>query len=252
MLVGLVVLGFSVYVSQEPEAQDIIRASGHYVAVQIALYALMGVGGITLITALFGCCGAYHESQCLLGAYFIILLVIFTSQVTGATLGYVFREERHFDLRLLMIICIAISCLDSFPDQIMQHVEQQMFEGVEEYSMLRDQRENPSPFMDNIHRVLQCCGVNGYTDYRDRIPVTCCDRRKSNCNELQLTPDEVYTEGCKEKYKRFFKDKLIVFFLIAVSIAAFEIFCLLFSMVLCCAIRQYHSDYYGVDYAIAT
>nr|AFY24237.1 tetraspanin 1 [Opisthorchis viverrini] len=228
VLVGLVVLGFSVYVSQEPEAQDIIRASGHYVAVQIALYALMGVGGITLITALFGCCGAYHESQCLLGAYFIILLVIFTSQVTGATLGYVFREE------------------------IMQHVEQQMFEGVEEYSMLRDQRENPSPFMDNIHRVLQCCGVNGYTDYRDRIPVTCCDRRKSNCNELQLTPDEVYTEGCKEKYKRFFKDKLIVFFLIAVSIAAFEIFCLLFSMVLCCAIRQYHSDYYGVDYAIAT
>ncbi|CAH8537328.1 unnamed protein product [Dicrocoelium dendriticum] len=227
-LVGLAVLGFSVYVSQEPEAQDIIRASGQYLAVQIILYALMGIGGITLITALFGCCGAYHESQCLLAAYFTILMVIFVTQVTGATLGYVYRED------------------------IMKYTDQQLMDGVEEYAMLRDQRENPSPFMDNIQRILECCGVNGYTDYRESIPIACCDRRRSNCDELQLTPADVYADGCKDKYKRLFKDKLVVLFLIAVSVAAFEIFCLLFSMVMCCAIRQYHSDYYGVDYAIAT
>lgn len=228
VLVGLAVLGFSVYVSQEPEAQDIIRASGQYLAVQIILYALMGVGGITLITALFGCCGAYHESQCLLGTYFTILMIIFLTQVIGATLGYVYRED------------------------IMKYTDQQLMEGVEEYSMLRDQRENPSPFMDNIQRMLECCGVTGYSDYHANIPIACCDRRRSNCDELQLTPADVYVEGCKDKYKRLFKERLVILFLVAISIAAFEIFCLLFSIVMCCTIRQYHSDYYGVDYTIST
>ncbi|VDQ01032.1 unnamed protein product [Trichobilharzia regenti] len=67
----------------EPEAQDIILASGQQHVVQIMLYALMGIGGITLVIALFGCCGAYHESQCLLGTYFTILIMIFATQVTG-------------------------------------------------------------------------------------------------------------------------------------------------------------------------
>lgn len=89
----MAVLGFSVYIYLEPEAQDIILASGQQHAVQIMLYALMGIGGITLVIALFGCCGAYHESQCLLGTYFTILIVIFATQVTGATLGYLYREE---------------------------------------------------------------------------------------------------------------------------------------------------------------
>ncbi|KAF6776073.1 hypothetical protein AHF37_04555 [Paragonimus kellicotti] len=169
---------------------------------------MMGVGGITLITALFGCCGAYHESQCLLGAYFTILLFIFTAQVTGVTLGYVFREE------------------------------------------------------------LQCCGVNGYTDYRVSIPVACCNRQISNCDELRLSPADVYTEsdvllycpvdfltfksGLRREIRESLRGIMRFLLIVMVCIAAFEIFCLLFAIVMCCAIRQYHSDYYGVDYAIAT
>ncbi|KAF8571447.1 hypothetical protein P879_00640 [Paragonimus westermani] len=228
VLVGLAVLGASVYATHEPEAQDILRASGHYRIVQVILYAMMGVGGITLITALFGCCGAYHESQCLLGAYFTILLVIFTAQVTGVALGYVFREE------------------------IMKSIDQQLLEGIEEYSMLRDHREFPTPFLDNIQRSLQCCGVNGYTDYRVSIPVACCNRQISNCDELRLSPADVYTEGCGEKYKESLRGIMRFLLIVMICIAAFEIICLLFAIVMCCAIRQYHSDYYGVDYAIAT
>ncbi|KAA0191439.1 Tetraspanin [Fasciolopsis buskii] len=227
VLVGLFILGFSVYVSQEPEAQDIIIATGHYHAVQVILYVLMGVGGVTLITALFGCCGAYHESQCLLGAYFAILIVIFTAQVTGATLGYVFREE------------------------LLNYVDERMLQGVEEHSTLRDQRERPTTFMESIQRMLKCCGFSGPSDYKYAIPVACCDRRVSNCDSWKIELTEVHKEGCGDKYKAMLKDKLVIIFLITVSIAAFEILCILFSMAMCCLIRQYHSDYYGVDYAIS-
>ncbi|TPP58963.1 Tetraspanin [Fasciola gigantica] len=206
VLVGLFILGFSVYVSQEPEAQDIIIATGHYHAVQVILYVLMGIGGITLITALFGCCGAYHESQCLLGAYFAVLIVIFAAQVTGATLGYVFREE------------------------LLNYVDERMLQGVEEHSTLRDQRERPTTFMESIQRMLKCCGFSGPSDYKYAIPVACCDRHVSNCDSWKIELTEVYKEGCGDKYKAMLKDKLVIIFLITVSIAAFEILCILFSM----------------------
>ncbi|VDQ06438.1 unnamed protein product [Trichobilharzia regenti] len=38
--------------------------------------------------------------------------------------------------------------------QIMKYVDDRMREGIEEYSMLRDQRENPIPFMDSIQRMV--------------------------------------------------------------------------------------------------
>lgn len=39
----------------------------------------------------------------------------------------------------------------------MKYVDDRMREGIEEYSMLRDQRENPVPFMDSIQRMVSYC-----------------------------------------------------------------------------------------------
>ncbi|VDL95083.1 unnamed protein product [Schistocephalus solidus] len=93
LLIGLVILGFAVFAYLEPAAQELIEASGSRVIATTVIFILMGIGALTLIVALFGCCGAYHESAGLLATYFTFLIIIFTVQVVGATLGYVYRDQ---------------------------------------------------------------------------------------------------------------------------------------------------------------
>lgn len=92
-LIGIFILGASVYVALEPGIQDIIYASNREHEVQKIVYGTMGLGAFTLLVAIFGCCGAYFESTCLLGTYFTILLLIFLMQTVCVILLYVFRVE---------------------------------------------------------------------------------------------------------------------------------------------------------------
>merc|ERR1712107_603099 len=44
-------------------------------------YALLAMGGVTLLVALFGFCGAKKESQCLLSLYSICVFIILLLQI---------------------------------------------------------------------------------------------------------------------------------------------------------------------------
>ena len=46
-------------------------------------YALLAMGGVTLLVALFGFCGAKKESQCLLSLYSICLFIILLLQIAA-------------------------------------------------------------------------------------------------------------------------------------------------------------------------
>ncbi|VDM22353.1 unnamed protein product [Hydatigera taeniaeformis] len=77
----------------EPVAQELIEVSNRRTIATVVLFVLMGLGSLTLIVALFGCCGAYHESPCLLATYFIFLIIIFAIQLSGAAAGYFYKEK---------------------------------------------------------------------------------------------------------------------------------------------------------------
>ncbi len=97
------ILGFAVYAYIEPVAQNLIEASNRRTIATVVLFVLMGIGSLTLIVALFGCCGAYHESPCLLATYFTFLIIIFAIQITGAATGYIYREQVRSP-------CYVLSC----------------------------------------------------------------------------------------------------------------------------------------------
>ncbi|BHF61160.1 cd9 antigen [Sparganum proliferum] len=224
VLIGLVILGFAVFAYLEPAAQELIEASGSRVIATTVIFILMGIGTLTLIVALFGCCGAYHESAGLLATYFTFLIIIFTVQVVGATLGYVYR------------------------DQLLVDSEPTMRRGVDEYF----QQVNPNTkvrFMDSVQKLLKCCGVTHPRDYRNHIPLACCNITTSSCQTTPIEEEHVYSEGCIRKYKLVAEEFLHIFFLVIVGITVFEIFGLFTSIIMCCSVRKYNTDYYEVDYA---
>ncbi|XP_059573042.1 tetraspanin-2 isoform X2 [Alligator mississippiensis] len=56
--------------------------------IYMGLYVLVGAGALMMMVGFFGCCGAVRESQCLLGAFFACLLVIFAAEVTSGVFAF--------------------------------------------------------------------------------------------------------------------------------------------------------------------
>merc|ERR1711863_219920 len=58
-------------------------------------YALLGMGGITLLVALFGFCGAKKENQCLLSLYSICVFIILLLQI--AAIVFINFDDANID-----------------------------------------------------------------------------------------------------------------------------------------------------------
>ncbi|VDO77630.1 unnamed protein product, partial [Schistosoma curassoni] len=93
LLIGAAILCFAVYCYVDSLIQSAVSRSGHADKMQNLLYALIGLGLLTIVVAVFGCCGAYHESRCLLGTYSICLTIMFGVEIATAALCLVFKVE---------------------------------------------------------------------------------------------------------------------------------------------------------------
>ncbi|GCB82402.1 hypothetical protein scyTo_0021599, partial [Scyliorhinus torazame] len=60
------------------------------------VYTLIVTGALMMLVGFLGCCGAVQESQCLLGAFFICLLVIFAAEITAGVWGFLNKHEVFF------------------------------------------------------------------------------------------------------------------------------------------------------------
>ena len=73
-----------------------------------ASYVLMGVGAVMVVICFLGCCGAYKESNCMLGTFFTFLLIIFMTVVVVMVLGY-FRKD---DVEELVSVTVGRAIMD--------------------------------------------------------------------------------------------------------------------------------------------
>ncbi|VDN32206.1 unnamed protein product [Dibothriocephalus latus] len=69
-----------------------------------------------------------------------------------------------------------------------------MRRGIDDYY----QQLNPNTkvrFMDSVQKLLKCCGVTSPRDYRDQIPLACCNISTSSCQTTPIEEEHVYSES---------------------------------------------------------
>ncbi|XP_054836940.1 tetraspanin-2 [Eublepharis macularius] len=161
----------------------------------LGLYMLVGAGVLMMTVGFFGCCGAARESQCLLGAFFTCLLVIFAAEVTAGVFAFIGKKSAVDEVQ-----AIYNEAYDSY---------------------MRDAEKNKT--LIHFHDALQCCGKE--SDVPVQVKATC--------------PKDVQEQkNCLEEIQTLIDSKLHLVGIVGIGIAGITIFGMIFSMVLCCAIRN--------------
>ncbi|NWI20199.1 TSN2 protein, partial [Crypturellus soui] len=108
----------------------------------MGLYVLVGAGALMATVGLFGCCGASRESQCLLGAFFACLLVIFAAEITAGVFTFIGKKG------------------------VIQEA-QKLYEDVYDDYMKNPEKVNGTIY--RYHAALKCCG-KGSTEQQMGLP----------------------------------------------------------------------------------
>ncbi|KAL6112538.1 tspan2 [Pungitius sinensis] len=191
-LSGLLVLAVGLWLGFDPETAELLTGDGAPNTFFIAVYILLGAGGLMMIVGFFGCFGAVRESQCLLASFFACLIIIFGAEVAAGVFGFINKE------------------------QIIEEVQKFYSSSVADVTTV-----NGTAIASIYHRTLNCCG--GST---------------SDITEALCGQPEENIRDCLTAITEFFDEKLHIIGFTGIGIAGVMIIGMIFSMVLCCAIRN--------------
>ncbi|XP_018517362.1 tetraspanin-2a [Lates calcarifer] len=188
-LSGLLVLAVGLWLRFDPETVELLTGDGAPDTFFIAVYILLGAGGLMMIVGFFGCFGAVRESQCLLASFFACLLIIFGAEIAAGVFGFINKE--------------------------------QIVEEVQKFYSSTITNLNGTEIAMIYHKTLNCCG-GSTSEFSSEL-----------CSEM---PHD--TQDCLSAISDFFNEKLHIIGYIGIGVAGVMILGMIFSMVLCCAIRN--------------
>ncbi|XP_046743214.1 tetraspanin-9 [Diprion similis] len=200
---------------------------------------LLAAGCVTFVVAFFGCCGAWFQSRCMLITYFSLVILMFLAEFMMGTLAFVFREHLS----------------KSFKEELQFGIENH-------YNATTEPGTLPAVW-DHIHTEFHCCGVRDYTDWfrisawplEDRVPDSCCMKRKRYCGELDTegkNKESWYKEGCASAIQMWLVTRLHVVGTVGLVVAFLQLFGLVASMILFCTVRHKRSSHTYKSYDTAT
>ncbi|XP_030394686.1 CD9 antigen isoform X1 [Gopherus evgoodei] len=197
-LLGTAVLAIGLWLRFDTQTKNIFEMESNNSNFYTGVYILIGAGALMMLVGFLGCCGAVQESQCMLGLFFTFLLVIFAIEVAVAIWGFSNKET------------------------IIEEVKKF-------YRETYDKRNQPAvkETLKAFQYALDCCGIAGAIEQllQDTCP------KKEGLEILTVTP-------CPTAIEDVFTSKLNVIGAVGIGIAVVMIFGMIFSMILCCAIRR--------------
>ncbi|CAG11808.1 unnamed protein product [Tetraodon nigroviridis] len=166
-LSGLLVLAVGLWLRFDPGTVELLTGDGAPETFFVAVYILLGAGGLMMIVGFFGCFGAVRESQCLLASIVEDVQSFYRNSFTDAPTS------------------------------------------------------NGTAIVYIYHKTLNCCGGSA----SDMSNALCAD----------LAED---TKDCFTAVSDFFNERLHIIGYVGIGVAGVMVIGMIFSMVLCCAIRN--------------
>lgn len=205
-LLGCAMLGVGIWLLVSDDFSEYSDADEQLNFIYTGAYVLVAVGGLIMVIGFLGCCGAIRESQCMLGCFFVLLFIIFAVLLGAGIWAVIAKDEVKSTVKMVLERQIDQACDPKEPNS------------------------KSLNFLNHVQDQFQCCGVNGITDYKDFL----------TCKAAKGTPclSENITDGCLEKTSAWFEQNILIVAGVAIGIAVVLILGMIFSIVLCCAIRD--------------
>ncbi|KAJ8374013.1 hypothetical protein SKAU_G00045930 [Synaphobranchus kaupii] len=200
-LAGTAVLAIGLWLRFDPKTKGLFEGEESPSVFFTGVYILIAAGALMMVVGFLGCCGAIQESTCMLGFFFFFLLIIFAVEVAAGIWGF------------------------SNQDKIVNDVVDFYRKTFENYKAT-----NQDVLRESLRLIqfgLNCCGTTG----------TIFDSAKDTCPKKEGL-DLLITKSCPDAIEEVFNSKLHVIGGVGIGIAVIMVFGMIFSMLLCCAIRR--------------
>ncbi|XP_053574706.1 CD9 antigen [Bombina bombina] len=198
-LAGTAVLGIGLWLRFDGQTKSLLENEDDTKSFYIGVYILIAAGALMMLVGFLGCCGAIQESECMLGLFFAFLLVIFAIEIAAGIWGFANKDKIVEQLQKIYKDNYAQYKLSTSPEQALKEA------------------------LKVVHKTLNCCGIVG------GIEILLGDL----CEGATIA-----TPSCPSAIESFFTSKFHIVGAIGIGVAVIMIFGMIFSMVLCCAIRN--------------
>ena len=201
-LAGTAVLAIGLWLRFDGQTKSVFDAENSSNSFYTGVYILIGAGALMMVVGFLGCCGAIQESQCMLALFFAFLLVIFAIEIAAGIWGFANRDKIISELKTFYS--------ETYTDYI------------------ASRKESLKETLKAVQYALNCCGLTGVLEAG---LTDTCPPQDSVIGSLTI-------KGCPRAIEDVFNSKLKIIGIVGIVIGVIMIFGMVFSMVLCCAIRN--------------
>ncbi|KAK5602168.1 cd9 antigen [Crenichthys baileyi] len=200
-LAGTAVMAIGLWLRLDSKTKALFEGPDSPYVFYTGVYILIGAGVLMMVVGFLGCCGAIQESPWMLGLFFFFLLIIFAIEIAAGIWGFSNQTK-------------VVNDISAFYRQT-----------YDEYKKTRDERLKET--LRLIQNGLNCCGPKGIT--KETEPDLC-----PHAESL----DRFIMKSCPDAIDEVFDSKLHIIGGVGITIGVVMVFGLIFSMLLCCAIRK--------------
>ncbi|CAI5664302.1 CD9 molecule a isoform X2 [Oreochromis niloticus] len=200
-LAGTAVLAIGLWLRLDQKTKGLFEEPDSSYVFYTGVYILIAAGALIMVVGFLGCCGAIRESPCMLGMFFFFLLIIFAIEVAAGIWGFSNQSQ-------------VVNDITGFYTQTYNNYKSSGDEHLKETLRV-------------IQTELNCCGPNG------RLQET----NPETCPKGELL-EELITKSCPDAIEEVFNSKLHIIGGVGITIGVIMVFGMIFSMLLCCAIRR--------------